>query len=81
MVIYLLRETFSWNKASPRGRIVLQWTKKKGVEDLKNTFSDAVFGDCSAGFGLLKFQYFLMMTFRNGEVHHLNFKVYDVLFV
>ena len=60
---------------------MLQWTKQKGVGDLKNTFSDAVFVDCSAGFGLLKFQYFLMMAFRNGEVYHLNFKVYDVLFV
>ena len=60
---------------------MLQWTKKKGVGDLKNTCSDAVFGDCSDGFGLLTVQCFLMMTFRNGEVHHLNFKVYDVLFV
>ena len=60
---------------------MLQWTKQKGVGDLKNTFSDAVFVDCSAGFGLLKFRYFLMMAFRNGEVYHLNFKVYDVLFV
>ena len=39
MVGYLLRDTFSWNKNSQRGRIVLQWTKQKGVGDLKNTLT------------------------------------------
>ena len=73
-------ETFSWIKICPRGT-VLQWKKQKVVGDLKNTFSDEVFGDCSHGFGLLMFHYFPMMTFRNGEVHLLNFNVYDVLFV
>ena len=57
------------------------WTKQKGVGDLKNTFSDAVFGNCSAGFSLLKFHYFLMITFMHDEVYPLNFKIYYVLFV
>ena len=39
MVGYLLSDTFSWNKNSQRGRIVLQWTKQKGVGDLKNTLT------------------------------------------
>ena len=81
MVGYLLTENFSWIKTSPRGTVVLPWKKQKGVGDLKNTFSDEVFGNWSHGFGLLMFKYFLMMTFRNGEVYHLNFKVYYVIFI
>ena len=70
--------------ASPKERIVLQLTKLKEVGDLKSALTSDMemlsleFAHLFFGLGLV--QYFLIMTFWNGNVYTVIMKSHDLLF-
>ena len=71
-------------RTKPRERSLLQSTKMKGVGDLKSTLISEVEMQClefaQLVCGLASVQYFLTMTFWNGNVYPVILEVCDLYF-